>query len=445
VYRETSGKVVPGVASWKSSPDGKKIEFTLKKGVKFHSGDLLTTKDILFGYERGKAKSSGVRTGIESVDRIEIVDDYRFNVYFKQPDVFYIPLLGSIPIISKSYYDKVGEDVFNRQPVGTGPYKVVAYRPGEYVDIERFEEYWGKKPPVQKARIYFIGEDTTRISKLKAGEADLISAVPFTEVRDLEKATDFKIVKLATNHPTRSILFGANNPKMPWYDKRVRLAMALAIDCNAIIHTLNDVPIHLAALAPNELGYDPTIKPYAYDPKKAKALLAEAGYPNGFDVKFYYGIAGRVSMQQEIAEGVAGYWEAVGIRTKLLGEETAASLARRRTAQKPDAEYVALYTASYAGGADPTQPLNFYFSSVSANPVYTTPEITKVIADGRSTMDDKKRAELIKKAVKLIYDDVGIIPIINAVSVYGMKKNVVFTPTKGVNFDFLFVKDMALK
>jgi peptide/nickel transport system substrate-binding protein len=445
LYRETGGKVVPGVASWKMTPDGKKIEFTLKKGVKFHSGDPLTTKDIQFGYERGKAKSSGVRTGTESVERIEIVDDYRFNVYFKSPDVFYIPLLGSIPVISKNYYDRVGEDVFTRQPVGTGPYKMVAYRPGEYVDIERFEDYWGKKPPVKKARIHFIGEDTTRISKLMAGEADLISAVPFTDVRELEKAPNFKVVKLATNHPTRSILFGVNNPKMPWADKRVRLAMALAIDCTSIIHTLNDVPIHLAALAPDELGYDPTVKPYPYDPKRAKALLAEAGYPNGFDVKFYYGIGGRVSMQQEIAEGVASYWEAVGIRTKLMGEETAASLARRRTAQKPDSEYVALYTASFAGGADPTQPLNFYFSATSPNPVYTTPEISKVIAEGRSTMDDKKRAVLIKKAIKMITDDVGIIPVINAVSVYAMKKNVVFTPTKGVNFDFLFVKDMAFK
>jgi ABC-type transport system substrate-binding protein len=128
-----------------------------------------------------------------------------------------------------------------------------------------------------------------------------------------------------------------------------------------------------------------------------------------------------------------------------MGEETAASLARRRNAQKPDAEYVALYSAGFAGGADPTQPLNFYFGGNSPNPVYSTLEISKIIAEGRSTMDNRKRAELIIKAVKLITDDVGIIPIINAVSVYGMKKNISFVPTKGVQFDFLFVKDITVK
>ena len=127
-------------------------------------------------------------------------------------------------------------------------------------------------------------------------------------------------------------------------------------------------PIRLAALAPHELGYDPAIKPYPYDPKKAKALLAEAGYPNGFDVNFYWQTGGRNPMTKEIVEAIASYWEAVGIRTKLIGEDTAASLARRNNALKPDAEYVAFYTAGVAGGVDPTQPLNGYFNSEGRSP-----------------------------------------------------------------------------
>ena len=353
--KETSGKITPGLASWKVSPDGKKMEFTLRKGVKFHSGDPFTTKDVLFSFERGKAKSNGVKSGMVLVERVEIIDDYHFNFYFKEPDVLFIPNQTFIPIVSKSYYERVGEETFVRQPSGTGPYKVVSYRPGEYVDIERFEEYWGKKPPVKKARIYFVGEDTTRVAKLKAGEVDLISAVPFTDVKELEKSPNFKVVKLETNHPTRSIMFGTNNPKMPWYDKRVRLAMAYAIDCKSIIdNVLFGIPIRLAGLGPNELGYDPELKPYAYDPKKAKALLAEAGYPNGFDVKLYWQVGGRSSMSQETVEAIASYLEAVGIRTKLIGEDTAAMIARRNNALKPDAEYVAFYTAGVAGGVDPT-------------------------------------------------------------------------------------------
>ena len=317
---------------------------------------------------------------------------------------------------------------------------------GEYVDIERYEEYWGKKPPVKSARIHFVGEDTTRISKLKAGEVDFVTGVPYTDVREIEKSSNFKVEKFASGHPTRSILFGANNPKVAWHDKRVRLAMALAIDCDSIIkNILHGVPTHWAALGPTELGYDPDLKPYAYDPKKAKALMAEAGFPNGFAVNLYFGVGGRVPMQQEIVEAIASYWEAVGIRTKLVGEETAASIARRNNALKPDAEYVAFYTASFAGGVDPCQPLNGYFSAEGGRPVYTTPEITNLIREAITMMDDRKRAEQIKKIVRTVYDQVGIIPIMNNVSVYGMKKNVDFMPTRGVNFDYLLVKDITVK
>ena len=444
--KDPDGKVTPGLASWKVSPDGKKIEFTLRKGVMFHSGDLFTAKDVLFSSERGKAKSTGVKSGMVLVEKIEIVDDYRVNFYFKEPDVLFIPNQTFIPIISKSYYDRVGEETFVKQPSGTGPYKVVEYRQGEYVDLERFEGYWGKKPPIKKARINFVLEETTRIARLKANEVDLISAVPFTNVKEIEKSPNFKVVKLETLHPTRSIMFGTNNPKVPWYDKRVRLAMAYAIDYKSIIdNVLFGIPIRLAGVGPLELGYDPQLKPYPYDPKKAKALLTEAGYPNGFDVKLYWQVGGRSSMSQETVEAVASYWDAVGIRTKLIGEDTAAMISRRNNALKPDAEYVAFYTAGVAGGVDPVQPLNAYFSADGSRPVFTTPDITKVIREARNTMNDKKRAELIKKAVKMIQDEAGFIPIHNTISNYAMKKNIDFIPTKGTNFDYLLVKDMTMK
>jgi peptide/nickel transport system substrate-binding protein len=445
--RETSGKVVPGLAtSWKVSPDGKRIDFALRKGVKFHSGDLFTAKDVLFSWERARDKSRDVKSGMVRVERIEIVDDYNITVHFKEPDVVFIPNLAWCPVVSKSYYDKVGEDTFASKPSGAGPYKMVNYQQGEYVDLERFEEYYGKKPPVKKARIYFVGEDSTRLAKLMAGEVDLIENVPFTDVKSLEKSTKFKLVKWATIHPTRSILFGLSNPKVPWYDKRVRLAMAMAIDGKSIVdNVLFGIPIRLAALAPHELGYDPKIKPYAYDPKKAKALLAEAGYPKGFEVTFYWQSGGRNPMTKEIVEAIGSYWDAVGIRTKLVGEDTAATLARRTASVKPDAVYVGFYTAGAAGGVDPIQPLNSYFNAEGRSPVYTTPELTKVIKEGLTTVDDKKRAVLIQKAVKMVYDDVGIIPIHNTMTVWAMKKNVDYTPTLKVNFDFMYIKNMSVK
>ena len=449
VYREPSGNLKPGLATaWKISPDGKEIEFTLRKGVKFHSGDPMTTRDVEFSLDRARAKNTTVRTRMKFVDRIEVIDDYRFKVHFKAPDVTYIPYRGGVMIVSKSYYDRVGEDKFVRQPVGTGPYKVVRHVPGEYVDLERFEDYWGEKPSVREARFLFIPEDTTRVAKLKAGEVDFIGSCPYPSVSDVEKTPGLKVVKLPTGHPSPFVYFQNKNPKTPWYDRRVRLAMAYAIDCNAIIkNLLMGLPTHWAHLAPWELGYDPELKPYPYDPKRAKELLTEAGYPNGFELKLYWAITGRTPMTREMVEAIAAYFEAVGIRTKLIGEEWAAHYARSRSVKKnPDAEYVAFNSVGFVAGAvEPTFILDIILTTEGGFSVYSNPEFDKVVAEARGTVNDAKRGELIKKAVKIAHEDVPHIPICNIVSVYAMKRNIDFTPTLKFSFDLVLVKDITMK
>jgi peptide/nickel transport system substrate-binding protein len=203
---DTNGKLIPGLASsWKVSPDGKVIEFTLRKGVKFHSGDPLTAKDVVFTFERAQKMNPRMKTTMKAVDKIEVLDESRIRFLFKTPDVAFIPSRTSVMVVSKSYYDRVGEDKFVKAPVGTGPYKFVRYEVGQYIDIERFEDYWGKKPPVREARIYFVPEDTTRIAKLQAGEADLIQAIPFNLVKMIEGSPNLKRSGWKRTTPGRSI------------------------------------------------------------------------------------------------------------------------------------------------------------------------------------------------------------------------------------------------
>jgi len=447
IQKAPSGDLGPGLAtSWKISPDGKTIEFTLRKDVRFHSGDLLTARDVLFSYERGRAKNPVLRTQLQSVEKFEVKDDDHFKVYFKTPDVTFIPNRACVMIVSKGYYDRVGEDAFVRSPVGTGPYRFVRYLAGQYVDLERFEDYWGKKPPVKEARFLFVPEDTTRIAKLRAGEVDFINSVPYPSVKELEGSPNFKVVRLALGHPTRGVVIQTLNPKAPWHDRRVRQAMAYAIDWKSIVNNLlQGVPNHYVFLAPHELGYDPSLKPYPYDPKKAKELLAEAGYPKGFDLNLYWPVSGRVPMSNEICEAIASYFEAIGIRTKLVGEETAAFYARRRSAKNPNVDYVCYFSGGLAGAPDPTYYLQLYFGTDGAFSVYSNPELDRIIAEARTTMSSAKRAELIKKAVRILYDEVAFIPIINNVSVYAMKKNIEFVPTQKHGMDLVLVKDIAVK
>jgi peptide/nickel transport system substrate-binding protein len=434
LYRAPSGKLGPGLASsWKMSLDGKEIDFILRKGVKFHSGDLLTAKDVVFSFERAREKNSTVKTR-------------RFKIHFKAPDVTFIPNRCAFVIVSKSYYDRVSEDKFVKEPVGTGPYKVVGHMPGEYVDIERFEDYWGEKPSVKEARFLFVAEETTRSAKLKAGEVDLLTGCPYPSVKDIEKTPGLKTLKLATNHPSPSILFSTRNPNTPWHDRRVRLAMAYAIDCDAIIkNVLQGIPNRYAFLAPYELGYDPAVKPYPYDPKKAKELLAEAGYPKGFEFKLYWIITGYAPMMREVAEAIASYFEAVGIRTKLVAQEYSAWYATFRASKGPEAEYVAYWLGGRAGSVEPAYNLDLFFGSEGGFSIYSNPELDKIIAQTKATVDNTKRGELIKKAVKIIQEEVPTILIFNTVAVYAMKNNIDFKPTQNYFVDLALVKDMTIK
>lgn len=447
ISRNPSGDLKPGLAtSWKLSPDGKVIEFTLRKSVKFHSGDPLTVKDIEFSFQRGRDKNSTMKSRLQSLEKLEVIDDYRFKLHFKAPDVTFIPNRGAVMIVSKKYYDRVGEDKFSREPVGTGPYKLVQHVPGEYADMERFEGYWGEKPSVKEARFLFIPEETTRMAMLKAGEVDIVNGCPYPSVKEIEKTPGLKTIRLAVEHSTLIIMFSTRNPNTPWHDRRVRLAMAYAIDCDSIIkNVLYGFPHRYAFLAPHELGYDPNLKPYSYDPKKAKELLAEAGYPKGFEFDLYWPITGRNPMVREVVEAIGAYLKEVDIRAKLVGEEFAKSYNRHRGSKGPEAEYVCYRGAGLAGSVEPTYTMELFFGSKGGFSVYSNPELDTLLETGKATIDENNRAEIIKKATRLISDDVAGIPIFNTVSFYAMKTNIDFKPTQKYLMDLLNVKDIAVR
>ena len=181
----TDGELVPGLTSWKIAVDKMSIDFRLREGVKFHSGDPLTTQDVLFSYQRILEKTRA--PALREVKDLEIIDDLNFRILFKQPDVLFLKS-RAFAVVSKSYYDRVGEAEFVKKVVGTGPYKVVDWKDGESVDLERFDDYWGEKPPIKKVRFRFVKEDTTRIAMLRAGEADMITSTPYAMVSDIEKS-----------------------------------------------------------------------------------------------------------------------------------------------------------------------------------------------------------------------------------------------------------------
>jgi peptide/nickel transport system substrate-binding protein len=435
------GKLVPGLAQrWKISPDGKEIDYFLRKGVNFHSGDPFNAKDVQFSHERGMKLFQGYQRTMKFLESLTVIDDYHVKFRFKTPDAQVLPNRGT-PIISKAYYDRVGEDTFVKQPVGTGPYRFVKWEPGQYIDMKVFENYWGNPPYVKEVRFIFMGEDTTRVSKLLAGEVDMIVDCPFAKVNEVEKA-GFVTARMST-HPTVSVQFHTYNPQVPWYDKRVRMAIAMAIDRKTIVNNLfQGIPNLYPRLCPWELGYDASLTAYPYDPQKAKKLLAEAGYPKGFDMPLYY-FMGRISGQKETTEAVALYLNNIGIRVKIEGIEAVRFIQKVREWHKSDETvFAAVATVPLSGYPEPTQALEIAYFSESPISLYKNPKFDEALNKARVVLDNKKRAVLIKDAVRIIHDDVATIPIWSNVTLFATKKDIAYKPTRNVANALIFVKNI---
>ena len=181
---DRNGNLIPGLASWTLSKDGKTITFHLRHGVKFHTGDEMTADDVIFSHERRKKRTPIYRIRLKTLKKVEKIDKYTVRFEFTEPALGFLSARG-LYIVSKAYYDRVGEKTFTQHPVGTGPYKFVTYSPGQYIDVERFDGYWGKLPQVKRARFLITKEPTTRVAQLRAGEVDMIMNTPWPQVSAL--------------------------------------------------------------------------------------------------------------------------------------------------------------------------------------------------------------------------------------------------------------------
>ncbi len=439
MYQATDGTNQPGLAeSWEISEGGKIIDFTLRRDVKFHNGMPFTAKDVVFSFERITDPQWGtwMRSNLLTVEKIEIIDDYHVRFYFTQPDATFFSGQGWIYIGSKEYYDEVGEEQFIKNPVGTGPYKLVSRTIGVGCLLEVFEDYWGDAPQVDEVEIRVALEPGTRVAMLKAGEVDLINTTPYTAVPEIEADPQLKMVRMGAGHPQLVVWFDlrtmTEEEGNPFANLKVRQAVAHAIDYEGILNKVQfGIPEYYWGLAKGEIGYDPTLKRPEYDPELAKQLLAEAGYPDGFDTILYNGITERVAGMRETAEAIAMNLNQVGIRTKTEHLEYGIYIPKGNYAAGPRdwGDSMMLWTGGSAGLTDPAQAWNIFSKCDGPYSFYCNPEVDDLFSRSLSEMDLEKRAELIKKGIRILQDDVYRVPIMMNTVVVSMQKNVEFTPT----------------
>jgi peptide/nickel transport system substrate-binding protein len=319
VDKDLNGQFIPGLAkTWEISPDGLKITFNLTKEAKFWDGTPVTAKDVKFSIERCMRPELKFVKGSEfrrSIDRIEIVDDYKVTVYFKMlcPG-FLDTAFEYLGIVPKHYVEKVGDAGFADKPMGSGPFRLIEFKPDKQLKAEANMQYHRKIPDVKTMTIMTVQEPATRLAMLKTGEADMIhmSAEHVPEVR---KDPKMKLIWTKQTYLMTLIFYdmGFPNEPSPFKDVRVRMATSYAINRSTLAKLMNNtVEPWGSFLAPYHPGYDPSRKPDPYDPKKAKELLAAAGYPNGFNTVFT-GHAAFATLWQALVAQLAE----VGIKCRL--------------------------------------------------------------------------------------------------------------------------------
>jgi peptide/nickel transport system substrate-binding protein len=308
-------------ASWTLSDDQKIYEFKLREGLRFHNGDPFTAEDVKFSFERAKAKLLH-----EKVKEVVIVDPYRVRFVLHEPWPDFMAFYGTFAsgagwIVPKKYIEQVGADAFRKHPIGLGPYKYVSSAPGVDLIMEAYEGYWRKMPSVKRLVYKSVPEATTRMAMLKRGEVDLAYLLDAPMAEDVKRDSTLKLVfsgGLATYYLDFLDMW---DPKSPWADRRVRLAANYAIDRNGLsqAETLGASP-PTGNIVPRTFEFALALEPYAYDPAKAKQLLAEAGYPDGFDAGDLYPWPPYFSAGEAIANDL----RAVGIKTRVRTMERAA-------------------------------------------------------------------------------------------------------------------------
>jgi peptide/nickel transport system substrate-binding protein len=314
-----AGWNTPSLAeSWSQSKDGLTYEFVLRKGVKFHNGDPVTAEDVKFSYDR--YRGAGVKLLKDRVREVQVVDPGRIRFVLKEPWPDFMTFYGTSAtgagwVVPKKYIEKVGDDGFKKAPIGAGPYKFVSFNPGIELVLEAYEGYWRKTPSIKRLVLRSLPEETTRAAALKNGEVDIAYLFTGPVAEDIRRTPGLKL----TAPSQSSGVFWLDmpdqwDPKSPWHDRRVRLAASHAIDRAALnqAETLG-LSKPTGGLIPRAFEFSKSFEPPAFDPARAKQLMAEAGYPNGFDAGDFYPWPPYTAM----GEALASYLQTIGIKSRI--------------------------------------------------------------------------------------------------------------------------------
>jgi peptide/nickel transport system substrate-binding protein len=456
-------KIVPALATdWKQTAPTV-WRFNLRRNVTFHDGTPFTADDVIFSYNRARGEGSDIRTYVGKVKEIKKIDDYTLDFVTDGP----YPILPNVftrwYIMSKKWCteNRAEKPVDKRKGIentasfkanGTGPFRLKSRDPGTLTVLVRNLNYWGKiDGNVEEVDFTPIGNAATRVAALISGEIDMMEPVPQQDIARINATPGLQVLQgpelrtifLGMDQKRDELLFSNIKGKNPFKDKRVRQAFYEAIDIEAIKAKVMRGASTPSALmiAPGVHGFDASLnKRLPYDPEAAKKLLADAGYPNGFEVSMNCP-NDRYVNDAEICQAVASMLARVNVKIDLVAESKATYFPK----------ILSRNTSFYMLGWTPsTIDAHDALYSLVASPgdggqgqfnlgAYSNPKVDELISRIQSETDDAKRSAMISEAMKIHEDDIGHIPLHQQALAWGMKKSVslVQLPTNDLFFKWV--------
>jgi peptide/nickel transport system substrate-binding protein len=469
VRRSREMKLEPGLATEWSNVDPATWRFKLRQGVKFHDGSPFTADDVVFSYDRATHPGSNVGSPLSTVKEVKKLDDYTVDLITDGPDPILPYSLPGIAMMSKKWCEehnttraadltKNEESYATRNTNGTGPFMLKDRQPDVRTVLVKNPNWWGLEDgPIELDEVVFsrVENAATRVAALLSGELDMIYTVPPQDTDRISKTAGMKIwqiselrtIFLGMDQSRDELLESSVRGKNPFKDKRIRQAFYQAIDEDAIKTKVMRGFAHPTALVvgPGVNGYDAALdKRYPHDPAAAKKLLAEAGYPNGFEVGFDCP-NDRYVNDEAVCQAVVAMLARIGVKANLLAQTRAKYFGKINAPRFETSFYLLGWTPGTYDTLDALKALAA--TRRTGSPLgtfnignYSNPQLDELIGKIQVELDSEKRNELIARALTLLKEDFAYIPLHQQVVVWATRDNVDLAQTGDNFFQLRFVK-----
>jgi len=425
VLRDENLKLQPGLASsWEILEDGLRMRFKLREGVKFHNGEDFNADAVKFTFDRllGEEGAKGPqRSNYVSIKSVEVVDEHTVDFVMNAADPVMLTKLAGYGamIVPPKYITEKGDDHFNMNPVGTGPFKFKSYTQGDKLELVINPDYFGGKPKLDTLTYRFIREDATRLAELQAGRVDVVHDIAFSAIPTVKENDSIEIVSVAGP----SIMsYQFNTKEGITKDLKVRQAINMAVDKQVLIDAfLGGYGTPIDSLQGKlSFGYDPDLKGYPFDPEKAKQLLKEAGVKPGTEITIDY--RANNAAVGEISQAMTSFLQNVGLNAKLKPIESSVFLNDIVPKGKTD-ELFQFTWGGWTFDFDNTAYL-IYHDGERWNPYGTSEEMNKLLEAQRSIVDQDERLKILRQVGQLAHDNAYHLPLYNEDTIYAVSKKV---------------------